>query len=180
MSNPVAVEKINDAYDESILSAIGTLMLTASLSEASLTLIAVRLLSHPKTMQAALLYPIQGMDFRPKLHLINQVCGLKCQKNKSEVQRQCKKIETAFTKRNLFAHGLIDSAHQGNRLSISFIKNITYGHENRRQIVKADDILEFAKTIQRRVYTLDELLTTAGIRMYELDPIDEPVPPPHS
>ena len=180
MSEPVAIQKINEAYDENILSAIGTLMLTAALSEAGLTLICIRLLSHPKAMQAALLYPIQGMEFRPKLHLINQVCGRKFKQHQKEVEKQCKKIERAYVKRNLFAHGVIDSAHQGSQLSISFIKNITYGHENKRQIVTADDILEYAETIQRRVYALDDLLTTAGVRIYELDPEDQPAssPPP--
>ena len=171
-------KNISNTYDDSLLSAIGTLMLTAALTETALTLICVRLLSHPKAMQAGILFAIQGTEFRSKLHIINQTCDAHFKQHATAVKKQCKKIERAFVKRNLFAHGALDKNPTGDKLAISFIKDITYGHENKRQIVTAKDIHSYSQNIEDRVRVLDSLLTRAGVRMFELEPQDRPASPP--
>ncbi|MCZ6862966.1 MAG: hypothetical protein O7I42_22315 [Alphaproteobacteria bacterium] len=167
-------KRISDTYDESILSAIGTLMLTAALTETALTLICVRLLSHPKPMQPGVLFAVQGTEFRSKLYLITQTCDAHFQQHAADIKRQCKKIERAFLKRNLFAHGLIDKTPTGDKLAIAFVKNITYGHDNAIQIVTAKEIQSYSQNIEDRVRALDNLLTKAGVHMYELDQQDRP------
>ncbi len=164
MSQPNKMKKISEMYDDNILSAIGSLMLSASVSEVALTLLCIRITSHPDPMQPNLLYPIQGMEFRSKLHLINQMADFKIKPHKSDIARQCKKIERAFVKRNLFAHGVIDEHYQGDKLAITFIKDMTYGKKSKLQIVKADDIHAYAQKIRSRAYELVDLLTEAGIR----------------
>jgi len=164
MSQTNKIKKVSEMYDDSILSAIGSLMLSASVSEVVLTLLYMRILSHPEPMEPNLLYPIQGMEFRSKLHLINQQCEFKIKSHKSDIAKQCKKIERAFVKRNLFAHGVINESYQGDTIAITFIKDLTYGKESKLQIVKADDIHAYAQEVRSRVYGLGDLLTEAGIR----------------
>jgi len=161
MRDKLPMEQI---YDDSIREAIGTLFLTAAVAENALTLSLLRLLGHLHSQNPLTALPLQGMEIRVKLQIINSAATLIVPEEKDAIRKICRKIEKAFQKRNLFAHGMPSRKKTGDKIAMFYAKYTETGRFPQPEVLTAAQILEYARKIYDKTIGLDDHLTASGIQ----------------
>lgn len=161
MSEKLPMEQI---YDSSIREAIGTLFLTATVAETALTLSLLRLLSHLHSQNPLIMLPLQGMKIRVKLQIINAAAAMIIPEEKDNVKKLCRKIDKAFEKRNLFAHGMTSRKTTGNKIAIFYAKYTDSGDFPQPEVLTSDQIRKYSQKIYERTLALDDHLTDSNIQ----------------
>ena len=151
-------------YDGSIREAIGTLFLTAAVAEYALTLSLLRLLGHLHSQNPLTALPLQGMEIRVKLQIINSATALIVPEEKDAIRKICRKIEKAFQKRNLFAHGMPSRKKTGDKIAMFYAKYTETGRFPQPEVLTSDQINQYARRIHQRTLALGDHLTTSGVQ----------------
>lgn len=161
MSEKLPMEQI---YDSSIREAVGTLFLTSAVAENALTLSLLRLLAHLHTQNPLTMLPLQGMEIRVKLQIINAAAAMIIPEEREAVKKLCRHIENAFKKRNLFAHGMTSRKAEGDRIAVFYVKYTKTGQFQQPEVLKPNQIRQYARKIYERTLALEDHLTTAGVQ----------------
>lgn len=161
MSEKIPMEQI---YESSIREAIGTLFLTSAVAETVLTICLLRLLGHLHSQNPHIMLPLQGMAIRVKLQTINAAAAMIISEEKDNIKNLCRKIDKAFEKRNLFAHGMTSRKTTGNKIAIFYPKFTETGDFPQPEVLTSEQIRQYARKIYERTLALDDYLTDAGIQ----------------
>ena len=161
MSEKLPMEEI---YDSNIREAIGTLFLTSAISEITLTICLLRLLGHLHSQNPHIMLPLQGMQIRVKLQTITAAAAMIIPEEKDNIQKLCDKIEKAFKKRNLFAHGMTKRKPTGDKIAIYQPKFTETGDFPPPDVLTSDQIRQYARRIHERTLALEAHLTTSGVQ----------------
>ena len=161
MTDKLPIEKI---YDRSIREAIGTLFLTSAIAETALTICLLRLLGHLHSQNPHIMLPLQGMQIRVKLQTINAAAAMIIPEDKGNIQMLCDKIEKAFKRRNLFAHGMTKRKPTGAKIAIYQPKFTETGDFPQPEVLTPEQIRQYAREIYERTIALEECLNEADVQ----------------
>ncbi|WP_085028850.1 hypothetical protein [Ensifer aridi] len=150
------------------LKAIGLLFVISGTAEKALTFQLLRVMSHPDPPQARNLMAIQGLDVSVTLGVMRAYvkrCGLQ----KTGLLELIEDVQSAFQKRNLFAHAVVSRAERENVVEVKATKPDKNGKLPQAQRFKAEEILEFAKAIHASAKALDLKFVELGFFSFKND-----------